>query len=152
MLDFSNLIKHFVSKIMRSFALLVLFVFALNIMLTAQNTKKVTMRVSATVISGASITGSQPINITDSENHISKDSVFLKQPDHIEITFEIDPHVELKNRFGDRINYSSSFTQVPINQGFLYEVILKSSARKKKKESLTQNTYLGELIASVHYF
>jgi hypothetical protein len=133
---------------MKNLALILFFILATSIHAQAQRTATATMRVSATIVSGATLSNSEMININLKNNLMAGGTISLVTPQNIETEIEVNDTIVLKNQFGETIEFSSESIKATEAGRTTLELL---TSPLSSPTSTPKGIYTGELIASVQY-
>ena len=126
----------------------ILLISFINHVLIAQGTVTSTMRISATVVSGVTLSNVESINV-DLENGERRSGSFnFTTPSYLDSQVDIENDVILRNEFGDEIRISSQGNH-QFNDG-KHQVNLNTEIEPLNKK-LLKGYYKGNLTTTINY-
>lgn len=133
---------------MKALAITLLLAFGFSTLAHGQRTTTATMRISATVISGATMQNSNQININLKNDIMTGGTITFNAPDDIDTQVTVEPTITLSNENGETIIYKSDTLHEVIGSTHILELLTSPLPDQNRPQT---GMFRGELIASVNY-
>lgn len=133
---------------MKTLTITLILAFGFTMFAQAQRTTTATMTITATVVSGATSSNSQLINI-DLRNDIMTGGTFtFRAPDATDTQITVADQLVLRNEKGETITYDSDTLHEVFGNTHILELLTSPVPNQDRP---TSGMFRGEFIASVNY-
>jgi len=133
---------------MKALSITLLLAFGFTTLAHGQRTATASMRISATVVSGATMNNSNQININLKNDIMTGGTITFNAPDDIDTQITVEDTFTLSNEKGETITYESDTFHEIVGTTHVLELLTSPLPDQNRPQS---GMFRGELIASVNY-